>query len=58
MHKGCTIVAYNGIEVEWEVLCNDSAVLFPHLSSLPPCLSSFADHPLSNVFALSFGSQG
>ena len=47
--------AYNGIEVEWEVLCNDSAVPFPHLRSLPLCLASLADYPLTNVFALSFG---
>ena len=51
------IVAYNGIEVEWEVLCNDFAVLFPHFSSLPPYLASLADRPLSNVIALSFEGQ-
>ena len=51
-------VGYNGIEVEWAALCNDSAVLLPHFRSLPPCLASLADYPLTNVFALSFGGQG
>ena len=51
-------VGYNGIEVEWEVLCNDSVVRFPHFRSLPLCLASLADYPLTNVFALSFGGQG